>query len=245
MPIGKYKDWNACKADGKTDAYCGHLYHNVGAHAETTLNLHDMKEDMSLNQDDLMGRGQSRWGMNTQSDRYAQIPQLPNTFPTDMNPGFANGPAPNPPMAENGMPPMNGGGGMPPNGGMAQEPCAMCGQPIHPPIDHPYLPAMQSEQPLGQPVPPMAQEHHIPNEGMGEGGMGSGRYPEKPQTHQPYGGQGGGGGAGGGGAGGMGLGGQGARGPQGPIMPPGMGIHETIAKQIVDAKLDCKCRKSK
>jgi len=28
-PIGKYKNWDACKADGKSDAYCGYLEHNA------------------------------------------------------------------------------------------------------------------------------------------------------------------------------------------------------------------------
>ncbi|HEC65433.1 MAG TPA: hypothetical protein ENI23_09070 [bacterium] len=34
MPIGKYKDWDACKADGKSDGYCGFLYHNASPHAD-------------------------------------------------------------------------------------------------------------------------------------------------------------------------------------------------------------------
>jgi len=28
-PIGKYKNWDACKADGKSDAYCGYLEHHA------------------------------------------------------------------------------------------------------------------------------------------------------------------------------------------------------------------------
>lgn len=30
MPIGQYEDWAACKADGKSDKYCGWLEHHVG-----------------------------------------------------------------------------------------------------------------------------------------------------------------------------------------------------------------------
>ena len=30
MPIGKYAEWHACKADGKSDEYCGFLEHHAG-----------------------------------------------------------------------------------------------------------------------------------------------------------------------------------------------------------------------
>ncbi len=35
MPLGeKYADWDACKSDGKSDKYCGFLYHNASPHAD-------------------------------------------------------------------------------------------------------------------------------------------------------------------------------------------------------------------
>ncbi len=38
MPLGDYKNWDDCKADGKSDKYCGFLYHNASPHADEKAN---------------------------------------------------------------------------------------------------------------------------------------------------------------------------------------------------------------
>ncbi len=199
--------------------------------------------------------------MNDQSPPMTLAPVQPQntgTWPTSMNPSFANK---MPQMREDGMP------------------CDICGGPEHPPMDHPFLPRMpndpmamtqqpqmpmaplpmQQQQPPMQPPmqqppqqPPM-QPHPAQTQtpGQNEGGMGSGQYPHGGgggAMQAPSGGGQSGGGGDGGEGGGLGQGGLGGGGkpPPGPIMSfETHQMNETIFKQLIDRKVGCGCRKSK
>jgi len=199
--------------------------------------------------------------------------QNTGTWPTSMNPSYANTMGQ---MHEDSMP------GMPsmPGQQMPGMPCDICGGPEHPPMDHPYLPRMPNDpmamtqqmpqmpmaplpmqapppmpqmpqQPPMQPKP--AQTQQPPNQ---EGGMGSGEYPHGSGGGQqaPSGGgaqqapSGGGQSGGGQGGGGDSFGGSmgGAKAPPGPIMSfETVRMNEAIMKQLIDGKVGCGCQKSK
>jgi len=210
--------------------------------------------------------------MNDQSPPMTLVPvqkQNTGTWPTSMNPSFANTMGQ---MHEEGGMPM-GGQQMP---SMPGAPCDICGGPEHPPMDHPYLPRMpndpmamtQQQMPMAplpmQAPPPMPQMPQQPPmqphpaqtqaPGHEEGGMGSGEYPHGSGGGQPPGGQqqapSGGGQSGGGGQGGGdgGFGGSmgGGKAPPGPIMSfETVKMNEAIMKQVIDRKVGCGCQKSK
>ncbi len=201
--------------------------------------------------------------------------QNTGTWPTSMNPSFANTMGQ---MREDGMPM---GGQQMPGQQMPGMPCDICGGPEHPPMDHPYLPRMpndpmamtQQQMPMAplpmQAPPPMPQMQQPPQQppmqphpaqtqapGHEEGGLGSGEYPHGSgggaMQAPSGGGQSGGGDSGqggqGGGGGDSGFGGSmgGGKAPPGPIMSfETVKMNEAIMKQVIDRKVGCGCQKSK
>jgi len=98
--------------------------------------------------------------------------------------------------------------------------CEICDGEQHTPEDHPFLPTMKEHHnPLDIAFGHEVQEKNMNVKDIDEGGPGSGRNPEEAPD------VGGGGG-----------------GPLVSFETVGKIIHETVAKQLMDEKLNCQCK---